>query len=234
MLQWAQCVRLLQSDYDERLNDWGTSRAVSATLCALRSLLSKTDDLQRKYGLRLNQKLDSNARGAISTIGKGIKSGFMGTTTAIVGPEITPIISGPRMRQFLSDFDAFNQLVKTAQKQSSIKKRITWVVRDREDFSRWIQQISDFVGRLNTLITPRQDSDTAVAQLVQDMENIKSLGGIQVVLHAAKQIDATTADSADRYIERRRLEVVQECQCRILDCLRFSTINERRSMSFLH
>ena len=233
-LQWAQRVRLLQPDYDERLDDWRTSRAVSATLCALRSLLSRTDDLQKKYGLKLDRELDSTASGALSTLGEGIGSALMGTTTATVGPEITPIISGPRMKQFSSDFDAFNQRVRATQKQSSLKKRLMWVVKSREDFTLWIQHTSDFVGKLNALIPPRQDSDNPVAQLVQDIEKIKSIGATQLVLHAAKQIDATTADSADKYIEERRLEVFEECQCRILDCLRFSTIYDRKSMALSH
>lgn len=228
LLQWAQRVKLLQQGYDERLNQQRTATAVSATLSALRSLLSKTEDLQRKYGLRLDRELEPSPGGAISTVGKGIRSALVGTTTTIVGPEITPIISGPRMKQFLSDFDAFSRRVKTTQKQASLKKRLLWVVRDRESFSLWIQQISDFVGRLNAVIPPRQDSDAAVAQLVEDIEKINSIGGVQLVLSAAKEIDDTTADSADRYMEKRQHRIVRECQYRILDCLHFSTINDRK------
>lgn len=228
LLQWAQRVGLLQPDYDERLDQRRTARAVAATLSALRSLLGKTEDLQRKYGLRLDRELEPGpGGGAISSLGKGIRSALMGTTAAIVGPEITPVISGPRMRQFLSDFDAFNRRVKATQKQASLKKRLMWVVRDREAFSLWIQQISDFVGRLNAVIPPREDSDAAVAQLVQDIEQISSIGGVQLVLTAAKQIDATTADSAEKYIEKRELQIERECQWRILDCLHFSTIDDR-------
>lgn len=229
LLQWTQRVRLLQPDYDERLDQRRINRAVSATLVALRSLLSKTEDLQRKYGLKLDRELKppSGAGGISSTIGKGIRSALMGTTSTLVGPEITPIISGPRMDQFLADFDAFNRRVKATQKQAPMRKRFLWVVRDRQDFSQWIQQISEFVGKLNAVIPPWQDSDAAVAQLVQDIEHIQSIGGIRLVLRAAEEMDATTAASANTYIEKRRLEIMTECQYRVLDCLRFSTINDR-------
>lgn len=227
LLQWAQRVRLLQPGYDERLNQRRTAKAVSTTLSALRSLLSKTEDLQRKYGLKLDREIDSSRGDSISSIGKGIRSALVGTTTTVVGPQITPIISGPRMKQFLKDFDAFNRRVKATQKQASLKKRLLWVVRDREAFSLWIQQISDFVGRLNEVIPPRQDSDAAVAQLVHDIEQINSIGGVHLVLSAAQEIDDTTADSAERYMERRRIQIARECQWRILDCLYFSTINDR-------
>lgn len=203
LLQWSQRVRLLQPGYDERLNQRRTAKAVSTTLSALRSLLSKTEDLQRKYGLKLDREIDSSPGDSISSIGKGIRSALVGTTTTVVGPQITPIISGPRMKQFLKDFDAFNRRVKATQKQASLKKRLLWVVRDREAFSLWIQQISDFVGRLNAVIPPRQDSDAAVAQLVHDIEQINSIGGVHLVLSAAQEIDDTTADSAERYMERR-------------------------------
>lgn len=229
LLQWSQRVRLLQPDYDERLSQRRTARAVAATLSALRSLLGRTEDLQRKYGLRLDRELEpgpAGGGGAIGSLGKGIRSALMGTTAAVVGPEIAPVISGPRMRQFQSDFEAFNRRVKATQRQASLKKRLLWVVRDREAFSVWIQQISDFVGRLNAVIPPREDSDAAVAQLVQDIEQIGSIGGVQLVLTAAKQIDATTADSAEKYIEKRELQIERECQWRILDCLHFSTIDD--------
>lgn len=43
LLQWAQRVRLLQPGHDERLDQRRTAKAVSTTLSALGSLLSKTE-----------------------------------------------------------------------------------------------------------------------------------------------------------------------------------------------
>jgi len=50
-LQWAQRVRLLRPEYDERLDHPPTRDTIARVLASVRLLLSEGDKLQHRYGL---------------------------------------------------------------------------------------------------------------------------------------------------------------------------------------
>lgn len=51
LLQWAQRVRLLFPEYDERLDDPATQLIIARVLAGVKLLLSESDKLQHRYGL---------------------------------------------------------------------------------------------------------------------------------------------------------------------------------------
>ena len=173
-LQWVDRVRLLHHcDYDRRLDDPRINKTVSSILTSIRLLLSESTNLQSRYGMRRVE-----------------------TETAIV-----PTISGPRMNQFIQDFENLSLRIHATQRGSSIKQRFFWVVRDKEKFSSLIHELSGFVSKLNAIIPAVQEPIGGMTR--KDLERIRNLHQVQLVLEAAKEYEAGVADLAQENITHR-------------------------------
>ncbi|KAL7762731.1 hypothetical protein ACKLNR_009266 [Fusarium oxysporum f. sp. zingiberi] len=59
LLQWADRVKLLQNDHDSRLDEPNTQTLALRILGSIRSILTDTNQLQQRYGLR--QENDTEA-----------------------------------------------------------------------------------------------------------------------------------------------------------------------------
>ena len=193
LLQWVDRVRLLDpSDYDRRLDDLRINKAVSSILTSIRLLLSESANLQNRYGMKPVE-----------------------TETAII-----PTISGPRMNQFMQEFENLSLRIHATQKGSSIKQRFCWVVRDREKFSGFVQELSSFVSKLNAVIPAIQEPIDVMTR--KDLENIRNLHQVQLVLEAAKKHEMGVADLAQE-------NITQRCQERVLERLWYRMIDERKN-----
>lgn len=59
LLQWVERVRLLKSNYDSRLDDERTYRAVSNILVSIRTLFEVASTLEQRYGLQRQNLLEN-------------------------------------------------------------------------------------------------------------------------------------------------------------------------------
>jgi len=157
LLQWADRVRLLSCDFDNRLNDPRTTQTISRVLASIRLLLSESSSLQQRYGLT--------------------------PVTENIVTEVTPIISGPRMACFIKEFCALNVQVGSGSKHIPAKEKIRWVIRDKAKFEVLIGELSSFIIKLNDL-TPAERTIT-ISMTTEDLENITSLQKLQLVLEAS-------------------------------------------------
>lgn len=80
LLQWAERVRLVQHPHDTRRDEPQVQQTISRVLASIRLLLSESDQIQKRYAI------DSSEDDTAS--------------------ELAPIISGPRMQRFVSEFQA--------------------------------------------------------------------------------------------------------------------------------
>lgn len=68
LLQWADRVKLLDIDYDKRLDDPNTQKLVVQILASITSILTDTNNLQQRYGLRqMNDSLIASVPSDITT-----------------------------------------------------------------------------------------------------------------------------------------------------------------------
>lgn len=193
LLQWVDRVRLLDPlEYDRRLDDSRINKTVMSILTSIRLLLSESANLQNRYGMKPVE-----------------------TETAII-----PTISRPRMNQFMQEFENLSLRIHATQRGSSVKQRFCWVVRDKEKFSSFVQELSSFVSKLNAVIPAIQEPVDSMTR--KDLENIRNLHQVQLVLEAAKEHEMGVADLARESITRR-------CQERVLERLWYRMIDERKN-----
>jgi hypothetical protein len=193
LLQWADRVRLLHPyGYDRRLDDPVINKAVFGILSGVQLLLSKSTDLQQRYGMKC-----------------------VDAKTAVI-----PTISGPRMNQFLHDFESLTLRIDATQKEASVKQRFCWVVKDKEKFSGLVQELSYLVAKLNAIMPAAQDFVDIMTK--KDLEGIRNLRHVQLVLEAAKEHETAVADLAQETI-------TEICQERVLERLWYRMIDDRKN-----
>ncbi|ERF68231.1 hypothetical protein EPUS_08668 [Endocarpon pusillum Z07020] len=193
LLQWIDRVRLLDpSDYDRRLDDLRINKAVSSILTSIRLLLSDSANLQNRYGMKPVER-----------------------ETAII-----PTISWPRMNQFMQELENLSLRYHASLWSWPIKQRFYWVVRNKEKFSGFVQQLSSFVSKLNAVIPAIQEPVDVMTR--KDLESIQNLRQVQLVLEAAKKHETGVADLAQKNISQR-------CQERVLERLWYRMIDERKN-----
>ncbi|KAK4197653.1 prion-inhibition and propagation-domain-containing protein, partial [Triangularia verruculosa] len=159
-LQWAERVRLVQSDCDRRLLSGSTAQTVEKILRQMRQLT----DIISEYGLRPQRSDDDVASGA-------------------------NLISGPRMLDFTNSFERLqvgarntdSEVMAVRQKRLSVFSKVRWVALDKEKFESLLNDISYFIAKLNELVPPiahsyqggvlanfRQDSLPLIPALAQE------------------------------------------------------------------
>lgn len=113
---------------------------------------------------------------------------------------IIPTISGPRMNQFMQEFENLSLRIHATQRGSSIKQRFCWVVRDKEKFTGFVQELSSFISKLNAVIPAIQEPVDVMTR--KDLESIRNLRQVQLVLEAAKKHEMGVADLAQETISQ--------------------------------
>jgi hypothetical protein len=135
--------------------------------------------------------------------------------------EVIPAMSGTRMNQFLRDFENLNLRIDATQKEASIKQRFCWVVKDKEKFSSLIQELSNLVAKLNDIVPATLEASVDF-MTKKDLERIPNLRHLQLVLVAARDHNSAVADLAEK-------DITVRCQERVLECLWYRTIDDRRN-----
>ncbi|KAI1409916.1 prion-inhibition and propagation-domain-containing protein [Hypoxylon sp. FL1857] len=133
---------------------------------------------------------------------------------------VIPTISGPRMSQFQREFESLTLRIDKRQNEASVKQRFFWVIKDKEKFNGLVQQLSDFVGKLNVIIPATEGHIDSMTK--NDLNGMRNLRQVQLVLEAAKEFETSIVYLAQEDITKR-------CRERVLDRLWYRMIDDRRN-----
>ena len=111
LLQWADQVNLLWSDYDPRLDEQSTQHAVAQILACIRLFMSNGTKLRRHYGLIRPEPQQS----ALET-------------------DRIPAISAPRMELFQREFEKLKIQMDVRSQKTPLQKGVRWVIQDKQKF----------------------------------------------------------------------------------------------------
>ncbi|KAH7305841.1 prion-inhibition and propagation-domain-containing protein [Stachybotrys elegans] len=188
LLQWAARVRLLYHDHDSRLDDAATQNAVSIVLGNIHSLLGEGSIFQERYGM---EQPPQNAA-------------TLEVVKAQIGQEY--------MEVFRKYFHAFQLRVKGRQKYTSSGKKFRWAVNDKGKFEKLVQELSNFVAKLNHLIpsinpAAEQITQTMLRETLSHLKDLRALRATQIVpIHAPVRISRPAKEPLDTMVQKRILE----------------------------
>ncbi|SPO04031.1 related to small s protein [Cephalotrichum gorgonifer] len=196
LLQWSQRVRLLQPDYDMRLDDDTTHSAVLAILSSVQRLLGEGASLQERYGLEREE---------------------------LAPVPIDETVSGPRMKTFTDDFRALTFRAGKRREGASLPKKFRWAIGDREKFQALIQDLSHFVLKLHQVVPElvpqaRLGPSSLISMTRDDIRAIRQRGRLLLVRDATRDDHRVISDLAEeRLVELARQLVLYHVWFRIID-----------------
>jgi hypothetical protein len=194
LLQWAERVRLVNRPHDTRLDEPLAQQIISRVLAGIRLLLSESDQIQKKY---TNESSEDNP-----------------------APELAPIISGPRMQRFVSEFQALQLRVQHRQGKTSAARYLKWVIRDKEKFEALLQRLSHFTAKLNSLVPDH--SGILLTMAKEDVGLLESPAQLDLVYRSTFGRQKLIADAAEKSLK-------QNAEQRILDSIWFRRMDDRRN-----
>lgn len=199
LLQWADRVRLTEPrDYDQRLDDPDLNGTIARVLGSIKKLLSDGKTLRDRYGLVDYQEVKHDL----------VLDNSVGTTA-----------SSTRLQKFIERLNRLSLDTEGSRREHSVATRFKWVVRDKDNFSNLMDELSYFVSRLHVLIPAQEQSGSTMTE--QDLANIRSIPQLKLIVNATlfrPQI-AVIAQNMIQSINQRR----------VLDCLWFRSIEDRKT-----
>ncbi|RSL57464.1 hypothetical protein CEP54_008277 [Fusarium duplospermum] len=204
LLQWAERVKLLERNFDERLRNPDTQDSITNVLARIRGL-ADTAHMEQVYGI--------NRRGGIST-----PTNTQNDVPTMCSPSLdrlgfasgdSGVNSSSRNRPTHTRGEA-----STAEDVSAEEAR--WVIQDNEKFGTFVAELARCTMMLRDAVLPTSESNTR-----KDLEEIRDLGHLKVVMEAATDHLTTIAEPTREIIDRR-------CIKRILSTLWFRMIDDRR------
>ncbi|KAI1747987.1 prion-inhibition and propagation-domain-containing protein [Xylaria castorea] len=181
LLQWADRVRLLKSNYDTRLDDPVIGSGISQALKLVSSALGESDKLRARYGIHEVAQ------------GRDEPDEIMPTSA----------LSHRRMIQF--DVTLRSKIYATT---SSTVKKIRWVIQHREKFEKLIKLVSYCTSKLNEL-TLNANSDLPT-EIKDDLSGVVSLRELKLLLEASKELEPEIAIATENAIEERCTQQILE------------------------
>jgi len=177
LFQWADQVRLLNDDYDRRLDNPVVQKAVLSILDMIHSLLSESDALEAKYGLAKRMEDAGEARGDMG------------------------ILSARRHKSFTDAFGALSlRSVKPNKKSISVLAR--WVIKDKEQFEQFVKDLSHFVDKLRNIVPDLPMNKTIIETMKVDMVDAElDVSGLRLVTEAETQERPEVAQAASERIK---------------------------------
>ncbi|KAH6887618.1 prion-inhibition and propagation-domain-containing protein [Thelonectria olida] len=233
LLHWADRVKLLENDYDRRLDDANTIKLVVRILASIRSILTNTNNLQQRYGLR-----PENAPIAPSIVGPQsdlvtdglpaelltahLPSELATSNQSSRPPQGRRRISQLRMDNFVQQFEVIQTRIETRQKAAPIGQRARWVIRDKEKFEDLIRDLADLTSKLNEIVPSINENFSSTHSMISDdLAAIKKdIGRLKIVLEASVGHHQAIAGSTQQALDKTR-------QDRILQRLWFRKIDDR-------
>jgi hypothetical protein len=126
LLHWACRVRLLESNYDRRLDYTDTLEAISRVLASVRQLLSESSSLQNQYGLAYQPIKDEVVQNESAEHWLVRKQEL---------PAATTTTSRLRMEKFLDDFKALTVRMNQKSASASTVAKFRWIIRRNSSVS---------------------------------------------------------------------------------------------------
>ena len=117
-------MRLLKSDYDQRLDDPSTQEVIQRVLLCIRLLLGEGEGLKTPYGLVLGEDYSEPVR------------------------TNTQVVSNHRLRTFLNDFNALRIRDDSGRASVAPPRRFRWVIRDKVKFQILVDELATLVTEL--------------------------------------------------------------------------------------
>ncbi|RSM15027.1 hypothetical protein CEP52_001060 [Fusarium oligoseptatum] len=175
LLQWAEQVGLLSSNYDPRLDDPDTQRVVIRILKCIEVLLEDESKLTQRYGLCVAPKENG-------LLPKGQK------------------ISSRRWDTFVADYKRLekNEVKRKKEKQSSSKKT-RWAIRDKEKFESLVQELAHFITKIMEVVPVEKAND----YIRQDVEALEDLRQLKILLEASTNFPKAIRESTKLTIVER-------------------------------
>ncbi|KAF5654929.1 hypothetical protein F25303_1010 [Fusarium sp. NRRL 25303] len=228
LLQWADRVKLLQADHDVRLDEPNTQTLVLRILGSVRSLLTDADQLQKRYGLRLENDTET-------PISAGLEPDFSYLPSRLLSGPI-PLqdvsssqqrdqsqsgwrFSQKRMKSFVKRLEALPVPEQGQATTTCIAQKTRWVIRDKQKFEALIQDLAELTTKLDQVVPP-SNSETARSMIQSDIELIKKDVRKLLLFQEATGNHTAIAQSTEENLDRMR-------QARILNTLWFRMINDR-------
>ncbi|KAF5625543.1 uncharacterized protein FTJAE_9961 [Fusarium tjaetaba] len=230
LLQWADRVKLLQPNHDVRLDEPSTQTLVLRILSSVRMILADTNQLQQRYGLRLENETETPTLPPISAsislehdfsdMPSELFTGSLPLQHATSGQRRDPSQSGwrfsqQRMKSFMRRLEALQGQTAT----TSVAQKTRWVIRDKEKFEVLVQDLSELTAKLDQVVPP-SSPETARSMIQSDIEVIKRDVRKLLLFQEATGNHTAIAQSTEQNLDEMR-------QDRILNTLWFRMINDR-------
>lgn len=200
LLQWADRVGLTEPrNYDPRLNDRGLNGTVARVLDGIKKLLSDGKTLRDRYGLVDYEEVKHDI---------------------VLDDKVETTASSTRLQHFFESFDKLSLHIETPRREYSVSSRFKWVIRDKEKFTSLMNELSYFISRLNFLVPARGQPGSTMTE--EDLAKIRSIPQLNFINQASTGVKPQIAVIAQEAI--RSLN-----QDRVLDCLWFRSIDDRKT-----
>ncbi|KFA77438.1 hypothetical protein S40288_03077 [Stachybotrys chartarum IBT 40288] len=196
-LQWARRVRLLQPDYDERLDDPDLQRAIFRVLSSIRSFLSEGSALQKRYGLE--------------PTAEGLEASDAVATN----------LSRGHLEQFVQDFKALQTRVDLRSSNVSKTSKLRWAINDKDKFEKLVTDLALFISKLNQLIPStgqEWERSDARALLHQSLSRLEDFRTIEILRSATIDAPAyVSVPAVARFEEVLRPKILAQLWFRTMD-----------------
>ncbi|KAK7747694.1 hypothetical protein SLS62_008940 [Diatrype stigma] len=210
LLQWADRMKLLEQNYDRRLDDSNAQKLIMKILTSIAVLLTDLSGLQDRYGLDEVPVFDHT-----TSIGSSNDSRLQRISTA-------------PFNKFISDFHALSMNIATRQQTTPLRKKVRWVIRDKQKFEGLVHELAHFSSKLNDVVPVVQDYEYLHFMAKRDLGSISDLRTLKILLDASRGSHRTI-------LEAVQSTITHTCQRRILNSLWFRKIDDRReSISEAH
>ncbi|CAO2658667.1 Nn.00g063900.m01.CDS01 [Neocucurbitaria sp. VM-36] len=197
LLQWAEQVNFLRDNYDRRLDEPDTRRAVEQIFACIRLLLSDESKLKQLYGLTDNEEKHDPS-----------------TTT------LDATISSHRMERFVQEFQTLKLRLNLRNDKLSLSRKVRWIIHDKQKFEILVKEVAHFTTKLNEIM-PIYRSQTVIQRVTdEDVATIEQLRGLNMVLDAS-------AGQRNAFAESTQRRITLACQERILHLLWYRRMNDR-------
>ncbi|RSM04103.1 hypothetical protein CEP52_007075 [Fusarium oligoseptatum] len=211
LLQWAERVNLLKQNPDERLRNPDTQDSIANVLACICGLLADTSQMEQVYGINRHDGIStpSNTQNDVPTMCSpsldrlGLASGGPGFISK----------SRNRLTHARGKTSTAEEVSAETKKE---REKARWVIQDNEKFGTFVAELARCTMMLRDAVLPTSESNTR-----KDLEEIRDLGHLKVVMEAATDHLTTIAEPTREIIDLR-------CTKRILSTLWFRMIDDRR------
>lgn len=218
LLQWAKRTRLLKPDYDKRLDEPSTQRAVVKILSSIHLLLSDAESLRQRYGLetKVIREEDHGVSALVHEL--ACDQDQMSRIQSKPADEVDPSpISKTRMKAFINEFQALQLRMHIRHTGNSKTNRLRWIVADKAKFEVLIHDLTYFMTKLHAVLPTANDPLQGLAD--DDLRAEHSLRELKILLDASAGRRVAVASSTQRAIDSICEERILNSLCEQVDLI---------------